>query len=191
MDFHGPINPTSRWGNKYIISFTDILSKFMVTKAVRDNTAQTAVKFLKEDIISKFGTPKCILTDNGTHFTSSMMNELIKQIGSTHLYSTPYHHQTNGQVERYNSTVDSKISALSNLRKTDWDDQLPFVTFNYNTSIHSSTKQIPFEMMYGRTPILPIDYQEDNVTISYDDEHIKKLNQFLQKLNEQAKINII
>ncbi|CAF4928662.1 unnamed protein product, partial [Rotaria socialis] len=163
----------------------------MVTKAVRDNTAQTAVKFLKEDIISKFGTPKCILTDNGTHFTSSMMNELIKQIGSTHLYSTPYHHQTNGQVERYNSTVDSKISALSNLRKTDWDDQLPFVTFNYNTSIHSSTKQIPFEMMYGRTPILPIDYQEDNVTISYDDEHIKKLNQFLQKLNEQAKINII
>ncbi|CAF2247320.1 unnamed protein product, partial [Rotaria magnacalcarata] len=42
MDFHGPINPTSRRGNKYIISFTDILSKFMVTKAVRDNTAQTA-----------------------------------------------------------------------------------------------------------------------------------------------------
>ncbi|CAM4981831.1 unnamed protein product [Rotaria socialis] len=191
MDFHGPINPASRRGNKYIISLTDILSKFMVTKAVRDNTAQTAVKFLKEDIISKFGTPKCILTDNGTHFTSSMMNELIKQIGSTHLYSTPYHHQTNGQVERYNSTMDSKIAALSNLRKTDWDDQLPFVTFNYNASIHSSTKQIPFEMMYGRTPILPIDYQEDNVTISYDDGHIKKLNQFLQKLNEQAKINII
>ncbi|CAF4331563.1 unnamed protein product, partial [Rotaria magnacalcarata] len=80
MDFHGPINPTSRRGNKYIISFTDILSKFMVTKAVRDNTAQTAVKFLKEDIISKFGTPKCILTGNGIHFTSYMMNELIKQI---------------------------------------------------------------------------------------------------------------
>ncbi|CAF4585403.1 unnamed protein product, partial [Rotaria magnacalcarata] len=77
--------------------------------------------------------------------------------------------------------MDSKIAALSNLRKTDWDDQLPFVTFNYNASIHSSTKPIPFEMMYGRTPILPIDYQEDNVTISYDDGHIKKLNQFLQK----------
>ncbi|CAF4502945.1 unnamed protein product, partial [Rotaria magnacalcarata] len=94
------------------------------------------------------------------------------------------------RVERYNSIKDSKIAALSNLRKTDWDDQLPFVTFNYNTSIHSSTKQIPFEMIYGRTPILPIDYQ-DNVTISYDDKHIKKLNQFFQKLNEQAKINII
>ncbi|CAF1408885.1 unnamed protein product, partial [Rotaria sordida] len=88
MDFHGPINPTSRRGNKYIICLTDILSKFVVTKAVRDNTAQTAVKFLKEDVISKFGTPRCILTDNGTHFTSTIMNELIKQIGSTHLYAT-------------------------------------------------------------------------------------------------------
>ncbi|CAF2776115.1 unnamed protein product [Rotaria sp. Silwood2] len=120
-----------------------------------------------------------------------MMDELIKQIGTTHLYSTPYHPQTNGQVERYNSTMDAKIAALSNLRKTDWDDQLPFVTFNYNTSIHSSTKQIPFEMMYGRSPVLPFDHQDTNVTLSYDPEHSKKLNQFLAKLNEQAKINII
>ncbi|CAF1447167.1 unnamed protein product [Rotaria sordida] len=190
MDFHGPINPTSRRGNKYIICLTDILSKFVVTKAVRDNTAQTAVKFLKDDVISKFGTPRYILTDNGTHFTSTVMNELVKQIGSTHLYSTPYHPQSNGQVERYNSTMDEKIAALSNIQKTDWDDQLPFVTFNYNTSIHSSTKQIPFEMMYGRAPILPFDYQGDNVTIQYDNEHVKKLNQFLTKLDEQAKINI-
>jgi len=119
MDFHGPITPRSQRGNKYIIFLTDILSKFVVTKAVRDNSAQTAVQFLKEDIIAKFGTPRCVLTDNGTHFTSSMTNELIKQIGATHLYSTPYHPETNGQVERYNSTMDAKIAALSNLRKTD------------------------------------------------------------------------
>jgi transposase InsO family protein len=190
MDFHGPINPTSQRGNKYIISLTDVLSKFVVTKAVRDNSAQTAVRFLKEDVITKFGTPRCILTDNGTHFTSSMMNELIKRIGATHLYSTPYHPQTNGQVERYNSTMDAKIATLSNVRKTDWDDQLPFVTFNYNASIHSSTKQIPFEMMYGRTPILPFDHQDANVTLDYDPEHSKKLNEYLSSLNDQAKRNI-
>ncbi|CAF5157289.1 unnamed protein product, partial [Rotaria magnacalcarata] len=120
-----------------------------------------------------------------------MMDELCKQIGITHLYSTPYHPQTNGQVERYNSTMDAKIGALSNLRKTDWDDQLPFVTYNYNASIHSTTRQLPFEMMYGRLPILPFDHQDDNVTLSYDSTHINKLHQFLSKLNEQAKINII
>lgn len=191
MDFHGPISPSSQRGNKYIISLTDILSKFAVTKAVRDNSAQTAVRFLKEDIITKFGTPRCILTDNGTHFTSNMTNELFKQVGATHLYSTPYHPQTNGQVERYNSTMDAKIAALSNSRKTDWDDQLPFVTFNYNTSIHSSTNQIPFEMMYGRSPVLPFDHQDDNVTLSYDPEHTVKLNSYLSSLNTKARQMII
>ncbi|CAF5015408.1 unnamed protein product, partial [Rotaria sp. Silwood1] len=87
MDFYGPISSTSHRENKYIISFTDVLSKFIVTKAVRDNKAQTAVRFVKEDIISKFGTPCCILTDNATHFPSTIMDELIKQIGATHLYS--------------------------------------------------------------------------------------------------------
>jgi transposase InsO family protein len=190
IDFHGPINPTSQRGNKYIISLTDVLSKFVVAKAVRDNSAQTTVRFLKEDVISKFGTPRCILTDNGTHFTSSLTNELIKQIGATHLYSTPYHPETNGQVERYNSTMDAKIAILSNERKTNWDDQLPFVTFNYNTSIHSSTKQIPFIMMYGRKPILPFDHQDANVTLEYDPEHTHKLNHYMATLNEQAKRNI-
>ncbi|CAF1515036.1 unnamed protein product [Rotaria magnacalcarata] len=98
MDYHGPITPTTQRGNKYIISLTDVLSKFVITKAVRDNTTHTAVRFINEDVISKSGTPRCILTDNGTHFTSTMMDELIKQIGTTHLYSTPYHPQTNGQV---------------------------------------------------------------------------------------------
>jgi len=191
MDFHGPISPVSKRGNKYIIALTDILSKFVVTKAVRDNTAQTAVRFLKEDIIAKYGTPRCLLTDNGTHFTSSLMTELIKQIGATHLYSTPYHPQTNGQIERYNSTMDAKIAALSNLRKTDWDDQLPFVTFNYNTSQHSSTQQIPFEMMYGRTAVLPFDHQDDLVTISHDSEHSRKLHEFLLSINSLAKEHIL
>ena len=190
MDFHGPIIPTSQRGNKYIIALTDVLSKFVITKAVRDNTAQTAVRFIKEEVIAKFGTPRCILTDNGTHFTSTMMNELIKQIGATHLYSTPYHPQTNGQIERYNSTMDAKIGTLSNARKTDWDEQLPFVTFNYNTSMHPSTKQVPFQMMYGRNPVLPFDYQDPNVTLDFDPEHSRKLNQYLSSLNDQAKQNI-
>jgi hypothetical protein len=89
MDFHGPITPTSRHGNKYIISLTDILSKFVITKAVRDCTTDTAAGFLQEDIICKYGTPKCILTDNGTHFTSTMMKQLLQRLGITHLYSTP------------------------------------------------------------------------------------------------------
>ena len=191
MDFHGPIAPTSLHQNKYIIAATDILSKFVVTKAVKDCTAQTAARFIKEDIISKFGTPRCILTDNGTHFTASMTEELLKHVGITHLYSTPYHPQTNGQIERYNATMDAKIAALSNERKTNWDEQLPLVTFNYNSSIHATTKQVPFEMMYGRPAILPFDHQSDDVSLVHDANHSKKLEHFLSSMNQQARQNIV
>ncbi|CAF4544808.1 unnamed protein product, partial [Rotaria sp. Silwood2] len=124
MDFHGPITPTSKQGNRYIISLTDVLSKFVITRAVRDCSATTAVKFLINDVILKYGTPTCILTDNGTHFTSQVMNKLFENIGVTHLYSTVYHPQTNGQIERFNATMDGKIAALCNERRTDWDEVL-------------------------------------------------------------------
>ena len=186
MDFHGPISPTSQRGNKYIISLTDVLSKFVIAKAVRDCTADTAARFLQEEVICKYGTPKCILTDNGTHFTSNMMNQLFNRLGIVHLYSTPYHPQTNGQIERFNSTMDSKIASLSNSSRSDWDDQLPYVIFNYNTSSHSTTNIIPFELMYGRSPVLPCDPQDPMVSLQIDPQHFTKLHQHISSLTTAA-----
>lgn len=191
MDFHGPITPTTKHGNRYIISITDVMSKFIITKAVRDATAATAARFLTNEVILRYGTPKCILTDNGTHFTAEMMNQLFKKFGVIHLYSTPYHPMTNGQIERYNATMDAKIATLSNEKRTDWDEQLPFVTFNYNTTIHSTTGLIPFEMMYGRSPILPFDQQDAMVQITQDPEHVKKLKNYLTTLTDDARKNIL
>lgn len=191
MDFHGPISPTSRRGNKYIISLTDVLSKFVITKAVRDCTADTAARFLQEDVICKYGTPRCILTDNGTHFTAHMMEKLFQRLGIIHLYCTPYHPQTNGQIERFNSTMDSKIASLSNQSRTDWDDQLPYVTFNYNTSHHATTQLPPFELMYGRTPVLPCDPQHPMVSLQIDPHHSHQLQQHISSLTEHARHNII
>ncbi|CAF1149684.1 unnamed protein product [Rotaria sp. Silwood1] len=191
MDFHGPITPTSRRGNKYIISITDVLSKFVIAKAVRDCTADTAARFLQEEVICKYGTPKCVLTDNGTHFTSTMMEHLLKRLGITHLYATPYHPQTNGQIERFNSTMDAKIAALSNQYRSDWDDNLPFVIFNYNTSYHSTTKTIPFELMYGRSPVLPFDLQNPNVSLQQSSHYAQNIRQYISHLTNNAKTNII
>ncbi|CAF5008155.1 unnamed protein product [Rotaria magnacalcarata] len=168
MDFHGPIAPTSKQGNRYIISLTDILSKFVITKAVRDCSATTAVKFLINDVILKYGTPTCILTDNGTHFTAQIMNNLFQHLGVTHLYSTVYHPQTNGQIERFNATMDSKIAVLCNERRTNWDE--------------ATTKQTPFEMMDGRQATLPFDQQKEIISLTQDPEHGKKL-EFIQNLS--------
>ena len=190
MDFHGPITPTSRRGNRYIISLTDVLSKFVIAKAVKDCSATTTVNFLTDDVILKYGTPTCILTDNGTHFTAQMTNDLFNKLGVTHLYTTAYHPQTNGQIERFNATMDGKIASLCNERRTDWDEVLQFVTFNYDTSIHATTKITPFEMMHGRQATLPFDQQQALITLTQDVEHGKKLQNYLEKLVDEARKNI-
>ncbi|CAF4397126.1 unnamed protein product [Didymodactylos carnosus] len=187
MDYHGPIIPSSARGHKYIISITDIMSKFVIAKAVRHNSAKTAAEFLQQEVITKYGTPRCILTDNGSHFTAMMFNNLLKSTGATHLYSTSYHPQTNGQIERFNATMDAKIAVLANERKTNWHEQLPFVTFIYNTSVHATTKHIPFELMYGRKPVLPFDPQSSVVSTMERDEYLEYAKDCISSLTQDMK----
>ncbi|CAF4193297.1 unnamed protein product [Rotaria magnacalcarata] len=153
MDFHGPIVPSSREDHKYIISITDILSKYVITKAVRDCTALTA--------------------------------------SVTHIFATPYHPSTNGQIERYNATMDAKIAALSNDRRSDWNEKLPFVIFNYNTTIHATSNNIPFDIMYGRSPLLPFDYHNGMVSLPSETTYVHELNKYLSMITNNARHHIL
>ncbi|CAF4383676.1 unnamed protein product, partial [Adineta steineri] len=83
--------------------------------------------------------------------------------------------QTNGQIERFSATMDGKIAALCNERRKNWDEILQYVTFNCNTSIHATTKQIPFEMMHGRQVVLPFDQQNEIISLTQDPEHSQKI----------------
>ncbi|GKE46726.1 reverse transcriptase domain-containing protein [Tanacetum coccineum] len=88
----GPF-PSSR-GNKYILVAVDYLSKWVEAKALPTNDARVVVKFLKS-LFARFGTPRVIISDRGTHF---VMINLLKY-GVTHRLSTAYRPQTSGQVE--------------------------------------------------------------------------------------------
>jgi hypothetical protein len=156
MDYVGPV-PRSRSGKQYFIVLTDMFSKFVVTKAVPDNTATTAAKFLLYDVFMIYGVPKELITDNGTHFTSSLYEALITLIGCCHIKTTPYHPQANGQCERHNATLVPNLVALSSHSRSNWDEKLPPTTFNYNATRHDTTGYSPFELMFARKPRFPAD----------------------------------
>ncbi|GKE77572.1 reverse transcriptase domain-containing protein [Tanacetum coccineum] len=96
IDFMGPF-PSSR-GNKYILVAVDYLSKWVEAKALPTNDARVVCKFLKT-LFSRFGAPRTIISDRGTHFCNDQFAKVMLKYGVTHRLSTAYHPQTSGQVE--------------------------------------------------------------------------------------------
>ncbi|GJV07179.1 reverse transcriptase domain-containing protein [Tanacetum coccineum] len=96
IDFMGPF-PSSR-GNKYILVAVDYLSKWVEAKALPTNDARVVCKFLKS-LFARFGAPRAIISDRGTHFCNDQFAKVMQKYGVTHRLSTAYHPQTSGQVE--------------------------------------------------------------------------------------------
>ncbi|GJV63916.1 reverse transcriptase domain-containing protein [Tanacetum coccineum] len=96
IDFMGPF-PSSR-GNKYILVAVDYLSKWVEAKVLPTNDARVVCKFLKS-LFARFGAPRAIISDRGTHFCNDQFSKVMLKYGVTHRLSTVYHPQTSGQVE--------------------------------------------------------------------------------------------
>ena len=97
IDFMGPF--PSSGPNKYILVAVDCVSKWVEAIATPTNDARVVIKFLKKNILSRYGTPRTIISDGGSHFCNRLFENLMKKYGARHKVPTPYHPQTNGQVE--------------------------------------------------------------------------------------------
>ncbi|GKE83881.1 reverse transcriptase domain-containing protein, partial [Tanacetum coccineum] len=96
IDFMGPFS--SSRGNKYILIVVDYLSKWVKAKALPTNDAQVVCRFLKS-LFARFGTPRAIISDHGTHFCNDQFAKVMLKYRVTHRLSTAYHPQTSEQVE--------------------------------------------------------------------------------------------
>lgn len=184
MDYVGPV-PSSKSGNKYFLVLTDLFSKFVITKAVADNTSTTAAQFLLYDVFMIYGVPLEIITDNGTHFCSSLYEALLKLARCYHVKTTPYNSKANGQCERHNATLVPNLVALSNQSRSNWDEKLLATTFNYNATRHTSTGYTPFELIFARPPRFLADLSPATSSSSHNVSHYHHtMTQFI----EHAKI---
>ncbi|CAF2400326.1 unnamed protein product [Rotaria sp. Silwood2] len=189
LDFIGPV-PQSSNGNKYILVCTDYLSRYAITQATSNCTAETAAKFLVDKIILQYGVPKQLLTDRGTHFMSNVFEAIASRCGINHITTTTYHPQCNGLTERFNATLVDSIGTYVNQQQSDWDDYLPYVTFAYNTSKQSTTQMEPFKVMHGRDAILPFDTPSQITKLSTVNDYYTQLIRFLKQAKSTAWYNI-
>ena len=69
-------------------------------------TEKSVVEFIYEEIFTRFGVPREIVTNQGTQFTSKLMQELTTKYGIRHCKYSPYHPQANGQIESTNKVLE-------------------------------------------------------------------------------------
>lgn len=189
MDTIGPMQKTI-YGNSYAITLICDLTKYLVTIPVPNKEANTVAKAIFENFILIYGTPKTIRTDLGTEYKNEVVKELCALLNIEHHFSTAYHHESLGTIERNHRIFNEYIRAYSD---TDtWDILLRYFTYCFNTSFNGSLNHeyTPFELVYGKKsneirslnePIAPV-YNFENYT--------KILKHSLQKANERAKFFI-
>jgi transposase InsO family protein len=89
------------------------------------------------------------------NFLSELVLEICIQLRIKKLNTSGYHSQTNGLVEKFNSTLIGMVSKVVESSGRDWDRHLPFLLFAYRVSIHESTRESPFYFIYGRDARIP------------------------------------
>ncbi|CAN6704229.1 unnamed protein product [Malus baccata var. baccata] len=97
IDFMGPF-PSSH-GFLYILLAVDYVSKWVEAKATRTNDSRVVADFVKTNIFARFGMPRVLISDGGSHFCNRTIEALLKKYNVTHKVATPYHPQTSGQAE--------------------------------------------------------------------------------------------
>ncbi|RVW91911.1 Pol polyprotein [Vitis vinifera] len=112
IDFMGPF-PMS-FGNSYILVGVDYVSKWVEAIPCKQNDHMVVLKFLKENIFSRFGVPKAIISDGGAHFCNKPFEALLSKYGVKHKVATPYHPQTFGQVELANREIKNILMKVVN-----------------------------------------------------------------------------
>ncbi|GJZ25493.1 DNA-directed DNA polymerase [Tanacetum coccineum] len=128
----GPFLPS--FGNVYIILAVDYVSKWVEAKATKSDDAKVVANFVKVNIFSRFGTPRAIISDHGTHFCNRVMEALLKKYNVTPRVSTAYHPQTNGQVEVSIREIKSILEKTVNPNRKDWSVKLDDALWAYRTA---------------------------------------------------------
>ena len=167
-----------------VLVLQDHFSKYVVVYVVKDQTAHTTAETLKIGYFGLFGAPAYLVSDQGKAFMGHVITHLCELYGVQKLRTSPYHAQTNGQVEHMNQTIIRMIGKLEEDKKGCWSEHLPELLMAYNATHSAVTGYSPYYLLFGRRPRIPVDYLFPTL---HDSPHQTKMEVFVTAMQRRLK----
>uniref|UniRef100_A0A2N9G188 Uncharacterized protein n=1 Tax=Fagus sylvatica TaxID=28930 RepID=A0A2N9G188_FAGSY len=164
MDVIGAITPKASNGHEFILVAIDYFTKWVEACSFKNVTQVAVTRFVKNNIICRYGMPEMLITDNASNLNNRMMDQLCQQFKIQHHNSAPYRPKMNGAVEAANKNVKKILSKMTETYK-DWHEHLPYALCAYRTSVRTSVGATPYSLVYGMEAVLPVEVEIPSLRI--------------------------
>ena len=151
MDLLGPFTTTES-GSTNILVITDRFSKVAQVTPLSSTTAPAVANAFVTHWVIPYGIPSYLLTDNAPQFVAKFSEAVCLLLGLKHVTTTAYHPQGNGQTERYEQTLATRLRIFIDRDNKSWDRLIQPVTYAYNSQVHRTTNETPFSLVLTRPP---------------------------------------
>lgn len=145
---------------KFLIVVVDLFTKWIEVEPLACISAHQVQNFFWRNIITRFGIPHTLVTDNDLQFTDRKLNEFLAGLGIQHKVTSVEHPQTNSQAESTNKVILTKLKKQLGEVKGAWAEQLPEVLWAYRCTPQSTTQETPFRLVYGSEAMIPVEIGE-------------------------------
>jgi hypothetical protein len=157
FDFMGPFPPSE--GYTHILVVVDYVTKWVEAIPTKSADSETSLKMLKDVIFPRFGMPRYLMTDGGSHFIHGGFRKTLAIYDVNHRIASAYHPQTSGQVELSNREIKSILQKTVNKSRKNWASKLNDALWAYRTAYKNPMSMSPYKMVYGKACHLPLELE--------------------------------
>ena len=151
-----PITPKASNDHRFIFVVIDYFTNWVEVASYANVTKSVVARFIKKEIICRYGLPKRIISNNGLNLNNDMVIEVCTRFKIKHHNSVVYRPKMNDAIEAANKNVNKIIAKVTKTYK-DWHEKLPFALHAYRTRVWTSTGATPYSLVYGMEVVLPIE----------------------------------
>ena len=194
LDIVGPF-PKAAENKRYMLVGTEYFTKWVEAEPLANIKDVYAKKFVWKNIVTRFGVPCTLISDNGLKFDSKSFRRYCCNLGITNKYSTPAYLQGNGQVETVNKVIVSGLKKMLDDVKGKWVEELLHVLLTYRTTPRKSIRKTSFSMTYRAKAVIPLEtgfstLRTSSFNSSDNNELLEKSLDFIEEMRESAMVQL-